>query len=105
MPLKRGVIGAIEKFTRRRAVAPVQKAAFAARITLDHVEARKAPGQTHDLVGLDTFGLPCREHGVAERIVAQGRDIRGVDAEPREIERGIERVAAKAARKQTIRGG
>ena len=87
-------VGKLEQFARRRLAAPVAKAALALVVGLDHVEARQAARHAQHQVGVDALGRGHRDDAVGIGIVAQRRGISHVDAGARQIDRGVERVAA-----------
>ncbi len=96
---------AIEQFASGRAVPPIEKASFAAGVALDHVEPGHATGHLQHLIGAYAFTTPGCEHLLTQAIVSERGDIGGIDAEPRQIHSGVERIAAETAREQAAAGG
>ena len=87
-------VGQLEQLARRRLAAPVAEAALALGVGLDHVEAGQPAGHAQHQVGLDAFGRGHRDDAVGIGIVAERGGIGHVDAGARQIDRGVEGVAA-----------
>ena len=62
------------------------------------------PGTRSTRAGPDPFRGPAGDHLVAERVVAERGDVIDADAEAGEIDGGVERIAAIAAREQAAVG-
>src|SRR6185437_3622781 len=91
-------LGEVQQAARRRTFTPMVEAALAFVVGRDHVEARQLALEPRDFCRADAFGLPARDHLVAQGIVAERGDVIDGDAKARQIDRRVERVAAKAAR-------
>src|ERR1700760_2318149 len=78
----------------------MEEAALALRIRPDQIEAGELSLDPDDPPGPDALGHPSRDHLGAQGIVAERGDIVHGDAEAREIDRRVERIAAGAARIQ-----
>ena len=73
-------------------------------VGLNHVQPGQPARQPHDMADPDLLRLPAGDHLVAPRIVAQRRDVIDRHAEPGEVDRRVERVAAPPAREPPVRG-
>ena len=92
----------LEQFARRRAVAPVVEGALARRVGVDDVDAGQPAGDAQHQVALHAFGGGQRQDAVRERVVAERGRERGRDAGARQIDRGVEGVAAAADREAAV---
>ena len=92
----------LEQPLRGGIVAPVQKAPFAFRVGLDHVDAGQEAGENLHAPGADAFGLPGREHLLAPGVVAERGDVIHRYAEAGEIDGRVQGVAAEAAAEQRL---
>ena len=64
-----------EAITNRRFIAPVEKTTLASGIGLDAIQPWQASGQALDHAQADVFLGPALAHGIAETVIAQGRDV------------------------------
>ena len=92
--------GELEQLARRRLVAPVVEAPLALGVGLDQVEAGQPAGHAQHQVGRDALGRGQRDDAVGIGIVAERGRIGDVDAGARQIDRGVEGVAAAAMAKR-----
>ncbi len=76
---------------------------FTLVVGLNDVETRGTLGNTHHQINADAFGFPAGDHFVAPGVVSERRDEIDGDAQTSHIQRGIERIAAIAAREPAIR--
>jgi hypothetical protein len=91
-------LGQIHQAAGGRALPPMKEASVAEFIGLDHVEAGQFALQPRNTAGADALRGPAREHLVAHGIVTEGCDVVDLEAETGEIDRGVQRVTAEAAR-------
>src|SRR5262249_47230481 len=82
---------------------PMEELSFPPRIGLDQIDAGQLALQPRHPASADAFGLPARDHLVAQGVVAKRGDVIGFDAETCEIDRRVQRVTAKAARVEAAR--
>jgi hypothetical protein len=97
-----------EHLARRGTAPPVEEAALARLVGADHVEPGQPPLEPRHAGTVEPLVLPALDHLVAERILAQGRDV-GDRAgrrrqRPAQIDRGVQRVAAIALAHQARAG-
>src|SRR6266516_5458844 len=76
-------------------LAPIAEAALAGGMGFDQIEPRGAVGHAHDQFGANAFGRRERNERVRVGIIAERGRIGDVDPCAREIDRGVERVAAE----------
>ena len=93
----------LEQLPRRRAVAPIVEGPLPIPVGADDMQPRQAARHAHHMVRADALRAPGRQHLLAPGIVAQRGEVVDGNAEAGEIDGGVQRVAAIAARQQPAR--
>ena len=75
---------------------------LAGRIGIDHIEARQPPAGAQHQVARYAFRRRLRQDGVRIAIVAKRTRERDIDAGARQIDSGIERIAAAGERQPPV---
>src|SRR5262245_36165893 len=92
----------LEQFARGLAVAPVMEGTLAGRVGVDDVDARQAAGNAQYQVALHALRRRQRTDAVREWVLAQRGGERGRNAGARQIDRGVEGVAAAPDREAAV---
>ena len=95
-------VGQLEQVARRRVAAPMVEVPRCRRIGVDQGKSRQPAGRPQDQVARNSFGGGQRQDAVRIGIVAERAREGDVETRARQVDRGVEGVAAVGQREAAV---